>query len=263
MEPDRGDFFPMDRKTGMKVQCPQCREIIEMERFSTSEEGLKFSCPECNRQNFLPNPARVHCEVAEQADAEKAGPPRASESRALKKEDSLQAATSFHSDSGAAKGIPEKLRGKDEVVCPKCGHAQADSESCHSCGLSFDLFDPAKLPPDPPEAVEIWRQVALAPEDRHLHDCFVDACSRADRLDYAHRRYRIFERETGMTDVAEAMRYRIQDLAQVQMGAAFDMSPQTVTDNPARRRLILWIIVSIIGLSWIGYIVMDSLGMLD
>ncbi|MFH2001133.1 MAG: hypothetical protein ABIK28_15735 [Planctomycetota bacterium] len=229
----------------MKVQCPHCREIIEMERFSTSDEGLRFVCSDCHEQNFLQNPCRVACKAVAEvhgSDLRKTETPKPSP----------------EPSSAPAKRFKEFEGGEDEVVCPKCGHAQTDHEACHCCGLSFTLFDPGKLPPDPREAARLWESVLEQPDDLGLHDRFVEACNKADRLDYAHRKYRIFERETGRIDLVETMRYRIQELAQVHL-SAFNLSPSASTHESSRQRKTLWIIVAIMGLIWIAYVVMDSL----
>ena len=41
----------------MKVQCPQCGEMVEMVEFSTSAEGLRFSCSSCGKESLLTSSA--------------------------------------------------------------------------------------------------------------------------------------------------------------------------------------------------------------
>lgn len=233
----------------MKVQCPSCREIIEMEDFSTSDEGLRFSCPDCYGQNYLPNPSRIACKVGAETQKEeihKAAAP-------------LDPPTSACTSATRIEG-PESS--EEVVVCPKCGHAQTDNEACHHCGLSFALFDSSSLPPDPPEAAELWIKVLESPDDLDIHDQFVTACNEADRMDYAHRQYRIFERETGRYDVADTIRNRIQELVQGQV-SAFTLSSPVAYSASYSWRKPLWIGVAVIGLIWIAYVIMDSLGMFN
>jgi len=40
----------------MKVQCPQCGEMVEMVDFQTSAEGLRFTCSSCRKESLLTSP---------------------------------------------------------------------------------------------------------------------------------------------------------------------------------------------------------------
>ena len=62
----------------MKVQCPQCREIVEMVEFSTSEEGLGFTCSNCNESIFLANPQARAAEKTGMETAPRPGPDKRS-----------------------------------------------------------------------------------------------------------------------------------------------------------------------------------------
>jgi DNA-directed RNA polymerase subunit RPC12/RpoP len=48
----------------MKIQCPACGEIAEMVDFSTSEEGLGFTCGSCGKPVFLSKPGAKEEDVA-------------------------------------------------------------------------------------------------------------------------------------------------------------------------------------------------------
>ncbi len=190
----------------MKVQCPSCREIVEMSDFATSEAGLKFKCSGCQAENFLGNPRQ-----SQAPDPEPSPEPRPTSS--------------------------------EEIICPKCGHAQYDPEACHRCGLMFDRFDPSRLPPDPAEAASIWDLILMKPDDQDLHERFIAACFSADRLDYATRQYRRWSRESARTELAEKMLGRVAQKGQTQV------APSSLT--PAARgskrtaKLLIWIIVGI------------------
>lgn len=215
----------------MKVQCPECREIVPMTEFSTSAEGLRFKCAECGRTHFLDNPDNL--------DA-----------------DSGQAERSVSPATDVTASSPDP----DERLCPKCGHTQSGGPACNKCGLDFLRFDPDNLPPDPPEAAEIWAQVLEAPSDDARHERFIHACNNAGRLDYATRQYRILSREPGMGAVAERMRVRIVSLAQAQLAnPALDAGP---SDAPKRtRRVAMWIML-ILAMGGLAYLIYSSSEML-
>lgn len=87
------------------------------------------------------------------------------------------------------------------VKCPKCGHRQHDSESCHRCGLVFRLVRPGFAPWDDygelakshlPRARELWNAVELFPASDEAHDAFVQHCRKTGLLLFAATRYRHF-----------------------------------------------------------------------
>jgi len=218
----------------MKVQCPACREIVAMEVFTTSSQGLRFCCTECGRITFLDNPDNLDAQPDEPAAAEPVVPPEA--------------------------GRTEAQPAPDERTCPKCGHAQAGGQSCNKCGLDFLRFDPENLPPDPPEATDLWARLIDHPQDEALHERFIQACNQAGRLDFATRQYRILSRRPGLAAVAERMRARIVSLAQAQIASA----TLTVGPNEGPKltsRIIMWVVL-VLAMSGLAYLIYSSSEML-
>lgn len=212
----------------MKIQCPRCKEIVELERFATSEQGLRFFCGACGEQVFVENRRSL--------------PPPA------------EAPT-------PGDGPPPIPGGPSDTVCPKCGHAQADPVACHRCGLVFARFDPSLLPPDPPEAVAAWERVREQPQDEQAHEAFQSACLNAGRLDFAVRRYRHWSREPGRDAQAQRMLERVAQLGQASLGAPLAGAPR---DNPAATigRVLKWLAVLII-LGSLAYVAVTLLGRRD
>ena len=201
----------------MKVQCPECRDIVDMQDFTTSDMGLSFVCPNCEKSIFLENPHAGGQEKPE--PAEKAAAPASS-----------------------AKTAPKQSEG--EVICPKCGHSQNDSHACHLCGLVFDKFDPASQPPDPPEAAEIWQKIQKVPFDEELHESFMKAALAAQRLDYASRQYRLMLRDPQREEMARRMLGRLLAKGQAQIGPV-SLTP-ALRDDPKRKgKIIFWVLLVI------------------
>ncbi len=190
----------------MKVQCPQCREIVEMEDFSTSEAGLRFTCGNCNQTSFLENLRKG------ESGEEPAGP--------------------------AQPAVP------DEVTCPKCGHSQRDPYACHRCGLVFSKFDQSKLPPDPEEAAALWKEIRLLPADDSRHQAFLEACLKADRLDYAARQYRLMLNDPAGKATAEKMLERLFAKAQAQLAPVSLAAEGRQGENRQKSKILVWIIVA-------------------
>ncbi|MBW1806740.1 MAG: hypothetical protein JRJ87_01010 [Deltaproteobacteria bacterium] len=198
----------------MKVQCPACRDIIEMEKFSTSDAGLSFVCTNCSASNFIKNP---------QSQSQTAG--------------SSPPATSHAGDQ-----VQAELEDSGNIVCPKCGHSQADPHACHLCGLVFSKVDQASLPPDPAEAADLWQQITSNPDDEDLHESFMKTCIAANRLDYAARQYRIFSRQPGQQQISERMLSRLLAKGQAHMAPA-SLAPGAREDPKRKGRIIFWVLM--------------------
>jgi ribosomal protein S27AE len=201
----------------MKVQCPQCREIVEMEDFSTSDAGLRFTCGNCNQTSFLANPHK--------------------------------------SESGAERAETAQAAVPDEVICPKCGHAQRDPYACHRCGLVFSKFDQSKLPPDPEEAAALWKEIRLLPADDSLHEAFLDACLKADRLDYAARQYRLMLREPASKATAEKMLERLFAKAQAQLAPVSMAAEGRQGERRQKSKILIWIVLAVFGGLMVYYLI--------
>ena len=204
----------------MKVQCPQCREIVELVDFSTSDAGLRFTCGNCKKENFLTNPGveESKTEPAEPAPAEPVAPP-------------------------------------GEVICPKCGHGQKDAFACHRCGLVFEKFDESQLAPDPEEAAGLWKELQLLPADESRHEAFLDACQKADRLDYAARQYRLMLRDPSHKTVAEKMLEKLFSKAQAQLAPTAIASKGRREGRKQKSKIIVWILLAVCGGLFIYYLV--------
>lgn len=201
----------------MKVQCPECREIVGLEEFSTSEAGLRFRCPECDRINFIPNRRSLAAEADPGGDSPPPGKPALA----------------------AASPTPP---GPEARLCPKCGHTQPFGDACNRCGLNFLRFDPANLPSDPPEAAELWEQIQHRPQDLELHERFLEACYRAGRLDHATRQYRVLGRDPRSSEVVLQMRARIVSLAQAQLAPAGLVGDDREAAK-RRSRIVMWVVM--------------------
>jgi len=200
----------------MKVQCPQCREIVEMEEFSTSAEGLRFTCGNCKKDNFLANP---------------------------------------QTDESVEESKPAPAADGGEVTCPKCGHSQKDAYACHRCGLVFDKFDESSLPPDPEEAAALWKEAVLLPTDEGRHEAFIEACQQADRLDYAARQYRLMLREPDKKELAEKMLEKLFFKAQAQLAPVTMTGESQREGRKMKGRIIFWILLAICGGLLIYYLI--------
>ncbi len=206
----------------MKIQCPSCRDIVELEEFTTSEAGLRLRCPACRQVSFLANPG------------------------------------SFAEDGSAATTEPAPEARAGGVTCPKCGHAQADPLACHRCGLVFARFDASALPADPPEAAALWRELEASPGDEGLHERFLLACDRANRLDYATRQHRLLERRGAPPELLARQRQRALQLAQAKLlPGGLQPSDRDAARGRSRWFVYALLLAAVAGLSYLIYSASD------
>ncbi len=211
----------------MKVQCPECKEIVVMDVFETSSEGLRFVCPECQRIHFIENKDNL-----DQEDASRQGTPsEKTENTTGRKSDVIVASPELADESLGR-----------QKICPKCGHAQTGGTSCHKCGLDFLRFDPSNLPPDPKDASRIWNEIEHNPQDQQLHEEFIKACNEVGRLDYATRQYRILSRLPGMANIAQKMQTRILSLAQAQLVPG-GLEASSRDDPKKKSKIVTWLLL--------------------
>jgi hypothetical protein len=215
----------------LKVQCPTCREIVEMSDFSTSEAGLTFRCDLCRTAAFIPAPRPTL----------EARPPVSPVSSA--------SALSSPSPSEAADQA-------GQTACPKCGHLQADPIACHRCGLTFAKFDPQSVASDPPEALALWEKIERAPQNGELHEAFVQRCLELNRPDTASRLYRRLSRNPTHRVLAEQMIERLLARAQARL-APVALTPSD-RDKPRRTgQIVVWVVV-VVCLAATGYLILSA-----
>jgi hypothetical protein len=142
-----------------------------------------------------------------------------------------------------------------EVICPKCGHSQKDPYACHRCGLVFGKFDQSKLPPDPREAAALWKELQAEFANESRHEAFLDACQKANRLDYAARQYRLMLREPAKQKLAERMLERLFSRAQAQLAPAAVTSQGRWENRKKIGRMIFWILLAVCGGLLVYYII--------
>jgi hypothetical protein len=114
------------------------------------------------------------------------------------------------------------------------------------------------MPPDPEEAARIWRHVVRHPEDLSIHDHFLEACHRADRLDYARRQYNLLARKPGTAEILERVKPKIQSLISAELAPLqFALCPPR-TASASRVRRIAWTVVIVAVAAWFAFLGISS-----
>jgi DNA-directed RNA polymerase subunit M/transcription elongation factor TFIIS len=207
----------------LKIQCPACRELVELLDFSTSESGISFRCGACGQESFVRNP-----------HAQNVVKP---EGGATPKQQISDKDLAVVSD----KKIPGGEVRSAEIICPKCGYGQDDHVACHRCGLTFAKYDPDALPPDPEAVVAAWATVQRQPLSDDAHEAFLQACLTANRLDFGARQYRRLARDPATRDKTEKMLARLFQVGQARLGAHADLSASQNRPT-SRAKAMRWIL---------------------
>ena len=162
----------------MKVLCPQCERLGELERFRLEGTTLVVSCLKCGAEHRV---EAENAQVAVQSSPSPVPSPRPSSPPPAPR--SLSLASAPHASnvvmlrtSGndaveraarAAKGDPFEVPAE---LCPKCiAPRPAGAASCPQCGLAFAQFSPSTVAPSEWLA-ESWRVLLLTWGEDAKHD---------------------------------------------------------------------------------------------
>ncbi len=124
--------------------------------------------------------------------------------------------------------------------CPKCGAASGGREDCPRCGLVFAGWDFGKAEKIPDERLDpLWKEVVADFGNEKLHDSFMEAALRYNRLDVAAFCYRRHaSTDPSKKEDAEKFLERVVSMAQFQ---AFGGREKRKTKTESKRkRLFLW-----------------------
>ncbi len=190
----------------MKYLCDVCSRLVDLVAFSVEGDGLELVCPACGGKSR----GGVSLEKP---------PPL------FGAHDAANGAAPVLAVARPAAAVP--------ALCPKCAAPrQGEHEACTRCGLLFARFNPEDFAlPAPVEAM--WREVSAHWAELAGHEAFIEACSSADLLTEAVRRYR-FKAEENPADPV-ATRYRDQLIERLMAVASL---PSREAPSSAPRRAI-------------------------
>ncbi|MFT3712723.1 MAG: hypothetical protein QM817_34160 [Archangium sp.] len=133
----------------MKVLCPQCERLLELEKFRSEGAALIITCTRCNAETRVdaggsvtpppeapkPDPVRV--------------PPRVTLASSPGASNVVVLRTASHDAIARAAAASEAPFAIPEGLCPKCvARKREDAEACPHCGVRYELFEEATaLPP--------------------------------------------------------------------------------------------------------------------
>lgn len=231
-------------------QCPLCKELVHLERFSAQDGQLSFACSSCEEVSTYTTALRLQDLLQPNAALEKSSSKQAETTAARKepasKKESVVSAASKEDDL-FAKPLESPLPAQEketaalnqqekspsvvldepdsQTFCPKCWERRIKGNtSCHKCGLLFAnvgvTFDPSResgpVGAGGREARESWQEVLAAWEDEEAHKQFLRCCQRNDLLEFAAQCYRKERARRGPEALIDKQLDQLLELAQQQ-----------------------------------------------
>ncbi|MBV2167578.1 MAG: hypothetical protein KUL82_02615 [Bdellovibrio sp.] len=187
----------------LKIRCPSCTKLYEVESEDIHSETPLFQCISCDSRfsfEYPPvDPQNVLCFVV----------PVVPTAPAPMEEMSVAQHQEVHPDPGA----------HEMKSCPKCGALNGRrSKECYSCHVLFEKLE--GLPKDPslkaqPSLVRKWKNLVENFENEELHDEFIRACHQLDALRFATLKYEELKAAQGGDPQCDQMIARINSLMMV------------------------------------------------
>jgi hypothetical protein len=205
----------------MKYLCDVCSRLVDLVAFSIEGDALEFVCSICGGKS------RGGVSLVEP-------PLHFPATRAAPVLEPNRSAGGRSSSGPLVRGLaPPAAAGPS--LCPKCASPrQGERQACARCGLVFARFNPDDFAlPAPVEAM--WKDLNAHWSDLARHEAFLDACSLADLLTEAVRRYR-FKAEENPADPVAA-RYRDQLIERLMAVASLPSREAQGTARSPRRAI--------------------------
>lgn len=212
----------------MKIRCPHCAKLYEVQSEDVQSETPLFQCISCEtRFSFINPPAdlqNVVCFIVETAKTE--------------------VSESVEGDAHQQLSTDEELHGGTKS-CPKCGALNGRrSKECYSCHVIFEKLE--GLPTDPtlraqPSLVRKWRHLLDNFEKETLHDDFIKSCYELDALRFALMKYSDLKEAQGGDPQCDRMIARINALTVVGLSGknkpVFDSAKDA---RPSWQKYLYW-----------------------
>lgn len=170
--------------TKLKIRCPVCTKLYEVESEDIRSEMPLFGCISCDSRfsfEYPPtDPQNVECFVVPTDISKTVSETAKSGSTVAKRQESVL--------ESAAEPVLNEMK-----ACPKCGALNGRrTKECYSCHVIFEKLE--GLPKDPtlkaqPSLVRKWKNLLHNFENNDLHDEFIRSCHQLDALKFANLKY--------------------------------------------------------------------------
>lgn len=224
----------------MKVLCPQCERLLELEKFRVDGAALIVTCTRCNTETRV----EAGAPVAEPAKVEPKpepfavrAPPRVSLASTPGASNVVVLRTASHDAIARAASAAEAPFAIPEGLCPKCVARKREGvDECPHCGVRYELFEEATaLPPKPLR--EEWVELLQDWGNDGKHQALRRKAQQLDALAQVGRLYRLRQANFPEDPFAAEALTDILRLAAVPMGI-----PRSDEAGAEQRKKILTVV---------------------
>ncbi|QDK37144.1 hypothetical protein [Bdellovibrio sp. NC01] len=211
----------------LKVRCPSCAKLYEVESEEILSDVPVFQCIGCD--------SRFGFEYSSELNLE-----------------NQQIISAFLVQTAAEKAfaaqqqehIAEQMASAEMKSCPKCGAMNGRRAfECYSCHVIFERLE--GLPEDPslraqPSLVRKWKNLLENFENETLHDEFIRSCLELDALRFAIMKYEEIKTAQGGDALCDQMIARINSLMMVGLSQNPVVREETQSARPKWQKYMFW-----------------------
>lgn len=228
----------------VKVLCPQCERLLELETFRVDGAALIITCTRCGVESRVQSVAAAASQASSSGGSVRAPshPPRVSLASTDGSSNVVVLRTVSHeATQKAAKAADEGPFVVPEGVCPKCIAPRSPTSSCPQCGILYESFDEAAVLL-PKWLREEWVELLRDWANESKHSQLRRKAQQVDALAALGRLYRVRQAFVPEDPVAEEGRADVLRLAAV----AISFRPAKDDETERRKRVVLISIVSVL-----------------
>lgn len=223
----------------MKIRCPSCAKLYEVENDDITSETPLFQCISCeSRFSFEYPPADPKNVICFKVSLEQPEPEPPS------KEETFASILKSERAIDAERQSMETEPGSQEMKsCPKCGALNGRrSKECYSCHVIFEKLEGLHKDPSlkaQPSLVRKWKNLVENFDNEDLHDEFIRSCHELDALKFAIMKYEDLKSAQGGDPQCDQMIARINSLMMVGLAQKATMRPSQQT-KPKWNKYLYW-----------------------
>ena len=227
----------------LKVRCPSCAKLYEVESEEVHTDTPVFQCMSCeSRFGFEYPPVDANNVLAFVVPNTSAKPRAATQQEAV-----------IEATVASMEAIePKEPIGQQEMKsCPKCGALNGRrAHECYSCHVLFERLE--GLPQDTslraqPSLVRKWKNVLENFENSELHDEFIRSCVELDAHRFAIMKYEEIKTAQGGDALCDQMIAKVNSLMMVSLAQKPVVKDSAkVSDRP---KWMKWIFIGPFALS--------------